>query len=247
MSSKQLSYRNQLLHDLALTQMLDDFDKLEESSDSSSSESDTDSEDNSGAGIAALATKILTQQYFRKWDTIPKFSGMLEAALVYFKQQRPTMFRSHARMSPTAFDALISFLRPLPEFYTNARTPQLPLESQALVTLKRFGSCGNAASVYQIAEWARIGQGTVDKVRRQVISAVLNSKMKEQHIIWPEKDSAEREGAKKVVQDLLIPECRGGWCMINGTLVPLFAKPWYYGERFFDRKTNYSLNVQVYF
>jgi len=33
--------------------------------------------------------------------------------------------------------------------------------------------------------------------------------------------------------------------MIDGTLVSLYSKPHYFGERFFDRKSNYSVNVQV--
>jgi hypothetical protein len=34
--------------------------------------------------------------------------------------------------------------------------------------------------------------------------------------------------------------------MVDGTLVPLFEKPHHFGEGYFDRKSNYSLNVQVY-
>jgi hypothetical protein len=33
--------------------------------------------------------------------------------------------------------------------------------------------------------------------------------------------------------------------MVDGTLVPLFAKPAHYGAQFFDRKSNYLVGVQV--
>lgn len=33
--------------------------------------------------------------------------------------------------------------------------------------------------------------------------------------------------------------------MVDGTLIPLFEKPGHHGEAYFDRKSNYSLNVQV--
>jgi hypothetical protein len=33
--------------------------------------------------------------------------------------------------------------------------------------------------------------------------------------------------------------------MVDGTLIPLFEKPGHHGEVYFDRKSNYSLNVQV--
>lgn len=33
--------------------------------------------------------------------------------------------------------------------------------------------------------------------------------------------------------------------MVDGTLVPLFMRPGFFGNTWFDRKSNYSLNVQV--
>jgi hypothetical protein len=33
--------------------------------------------------------------------------------------------------------------------------------------------------------------------------------------------------------------------MVDGSLVPLYARPAFYGNVFFDRKSNYSMNVQV--
>ncbi len=35
-----------------------------------------------------------------------------------------------------------------------------------------------------------------------------------------------------------------GSAMVDGTLVPLFEKPGGHGEGYYDRKGNYSLNVQ---
>ncbi|KAF8805036.1 hypothetical protein BYT27DRAFT_7105658, partial [Phlegmacium glaucopus] len=36
-----------------------------------------------------------------------------------------------------------------------------------------------------------------------------------------------------------------GFCIVDGTLVPLAKKPGHHGEGYFDCKSNYSLNVQV--
>jgi hypothetical protein len=33
--------------------------------------------------------------------------------------------------------------------------------------------------------------------------------------------------------------------MVDGTLVPLFMRPGFFGNTWFDRKSNYSMNVQV--
>lgn len=51
--------------------------------------------------------------------------------------------------------------------------------------------------------------------------------------------------AKEWVEDKSCPAWRNGWLMVDGTLVPLFRRPGYFGNVFFDRKSNYSLNVQV--
>jgi len=51
--------------------------------------------------------------------------------------------------------------------------------------------------------------------------------------------------AKDWVEKQSCPAWRNGWLMVDGTLVPLFRRPGYFGNVFFDRKSNYSLNVQV--
>lgn len=38
-----------------------------------------------------------------------------------------------------------------------------------------------------------------------------------------------------------------GYCMVDGTPIVLFQKPGYHGKAYFDRKSNYSLNLQVRF
>jgi len=33
--------------------------------------------------------------------------------------------------------------------------------------------------------------------------------------------------------------------MVDGTLVPLYCRPGFFGNTWFDRKSNYSMNVSV--
>lgn len=33
--------------------------------------------------------------------------------------------------------------------------------------------------------------------------------------------------------------------MVDKTLIPLYCKPYWYGDTFFDHKSNYSMNVQI--
>ena len=148
-------------------------------------------------------------------------------------------------MSPLSFTSLVSILQPMSCFNTNSHIPQIPLEKQLLLTLKHLGSYRNSASLANLAQWGGVGEGTVDKITRRVLSAVIESGLREKHVFWPESGSRRRERTKEMVTEKVIEDWRGGWCMIDGTLVPLCTKPHYFGERFFDRKSNYSVNVQV--
>ena len=56
---------------------------------------------------------------------------------------------------------------------------------------------------------------------------------------------AKIEHAMAWVEDNSCPAWCNGWCMVNGTLVPLFQCPHHFGNTFFDQKSNYSMNVQV--
>jgi hypothetical protein len=60
---------------------------------------------------------------------------------------------------------------------------------------------------------------------------------------WPTDEDKER--AKEWVESVSCAEWCDGFCMVDGTLVPLSQKPGHHGEAYFDRKSNYSLNVQV--
>ena len=55
----------------------------------------------------------------------------------------------------------------------------------------------------------------------------------------------EKEDAKMWVEAHSCKAWRDGWCLVDGTLIPLYDRPHWYGESYFDRKCNYSLNFQV--
>jgi len=56
---------------------------------------------------------------------------------------------------------------------------------------------------------------------------------------------AVKEEAKVWVEENSCQVWHNGWLMVDGTLVPLFQRPVFFGNTFFDHKSNYSLNVQV--
>ena len=55
----------------------------------------------------------------------------------------------------------------------------------------------------------------------------------------------EKEKVKLWVKEHSCKAWHNGWCLVDGTLIPLYAQPYWYGESYFDCKCNYLLNIQV--
>jgi hypothetical protein len=60
---------------------------------------------------------------------------------------------------------------------------------------------------------------------------------------WPSE--SEKRGASNWIEKHSCAAWRPGFAMVDGTLIPLYAKPARFGNQFYDRKSNYSLGVQV--
>jgi hypothetical protein len=119
----------------------------------------------------------------------------------------------------------------------------MPIEEQLAITLCHFGHYGNAASTMKVALWVGVGYGTIKLVTTQVMKAICDQQFRRATMPW--SDPAEIKWAKAWVEGHSCPAWRDGWLMVDGTLVPLFQRPHHHGNSFFDRKSNYSLNVQV--
>jgi hypothetical protein len=183
---------------------------------------------------------ILANRVLNTSDPVPKCS-QLYLVLVDFKAHDWKHFRLNLRVSPSTFDELVGYIQDHPIFQNRSNCPQYPVEIQLAIALFRFGHDGNAASVEAIAQWAGVSVGLVVKATRRVIIAFLA--LHDNVVCWP--SPAEKEQAKQWVEDNSCPAWRDGFCMVDGTLVPLAEKPGHHGEAYFDRKSNYSLNVQV--
>ncbi|KAI0753036.1 hypothetical protein C8Q80DRAFT_1053153, partial [Daedaleopsis nitida] len=157
--------------------------------------------------------------------------GFLPHVLQVYKHARPDMFRTELRVNPATFHRLVIRLQDDPVFTNQSPNAQLPVEVQIAITLYRFGHFSNAASLQKVANWAGYGKGMVDFVTRRVMA-----------IRYPTPE--EKEEAKAWVEAHSCKAWRNGWCMVDGTLVPLDERPFWYGESYFDRKSTYSLNVQ---
>ena len=234
-----------------------DDDKASSSSGSSDSGSDgssveSGSESNSddqtvAASDAMLRTSglLYTRRYLADRQPINKSGENLRLLLTDWKYTRPEIFRAHLRLTPECFDLLLTALHMDPVFQNNSNLPQIPVEKQLAIALYRFGHYGNAISTSMVGLWAGIGFGTVRLVTNRVLTAICREEFRRAVIYWP--TGADREEAKQWVEDNSCPAWRNGWAMVDGTLIPLYARPGYFGNTWYDRKNNYSLNLQVHF
>ncbi|KAF7309345.1 DDE Tnp4 domain-containing protein [Mycena indigotica] len=142
-----------------------------------------------------------------------------------WKHSNRVAFRGELRIWPTTFDKLLRKIEHYPVFTNNSNSPQTPVELQLAVALYQFGHDGNGASLQSVSWWSGLGKGTIPLCTRRVITSILGSGM-----------LAKTSGCW---------EWREGWCMVDGTLIPLVTIPSWYGPGYFDRKMNYSMNLQV--
>ena len=191
-------------------------------------------------GMAADLLQVITVTRVLNPHLVAKYS-QLDLVLIDFKFHDPKHFRRNLRVSPSTFDSLLEMIDTHPIFANNSNVSQRPVIEQLAVAMYRFGHNGNAASVEAVAQWAGVSAGSVVNYTRRVMIAYLA--LHDSAIRWPSED--EKEQSKQWVEVASCYAWRDGYCMVDGTAVVLFQKPGYHGEAYFDRKSNYSLNLQV--
>jgi hypothetical protein len=165
--------------------------------------------------------------------------------LDHFAIHCPDLFRMKLRVNPDIFDDILDQISDHPVFYNQSNNPQLPVAVQLAIFLNRAGHYGNVASNQDICQWAGISIRSVTNCTNRVMTALL-----EQHdtfINFPALDSDDAAHACCYVQSKSCLEWRNGILAVDGSLFNLFQKPGHYGESFYTRKSQYSLNCQVYF
>ncbi|KDR81304.1 hypothetical protein GALMADRAFT_60427 [Galerina marginata CBS 339.88] len=228
----------------------DDSDDSMDSSDSSatSSSSESSSDDDSDFMTPAETYvhhmgNLYHQRYMAERTEIPKTQALMQFLLGDYKDRFPHIFRSYLRIDPDCFDSLVDAIHDDDIFHNNSNNSQMPVDEQVAIALYRFGHYGNAASIMKVALQFGVGFGTVHLVTTRVLKACCSERFRSSSVQWAsERIKAE---AKDWVEKNSCPAWRNGWLMVDGTLVPLFRRPGYFGNVFFDRKSNYSLNVQL--
>jgi hypothetical protein len=223
-------------------------------SDTSSSSDSHDSESSSSSSEDAPVTMtseilldtlgdLYSQRYLNDRQSIQKTTSNMHLLLHEYRVSCPEIFHTYVRVTPECFDAILAAIRDDPVFHNNSQNAQHPMAEQLAIALFRFGHFGNAASTLKVALWAGVGYGTVDSITKRVMTAVCWESFQHRTLHWA--DESEKETAKAWVGQNSCPAWRDGWLMVDGTLVPLFACPGFYGNTWYDRKSNYSMNVQV--
>jgi hypothetical protein len=73
--------------------------------------------------------------------------------------------------------------------------------------------------------------------------AILRPSFMQEAVRFPTQE--EKEKVKEWVANHSCRAWRHGWCLVDGTLVSLHKRPNWFRESYFNRKCNYSLNIQV--
>jgi hypothetical protein len=203
-----------------------------------------------GPSVAKQVRKYIEDMYSTRYEEprdkpVPHPPAQMPHVLKILKVERPDHFREILRVTPYTFDKLREKIEDDPVFFNNSNNPQIPVEEQLAITLYRFGHDGNAASQASVGRWAGTGKGSPALHTKRVMTAVLRPTFMNEAVRLPTPE--EKIKAKDWVEAHSCRAWRHGWIFVDGTLIPLFDRPHWYGESYFDRKCNYSLNVQVRF
>ena len=130
------------------------------------------------------------------------------------------------------FDALVNQISEDVVFTNNSNNPQLPVDIQLAITLYCFGHDGNASGLQSSSTWAGVGKGTVHNCTCRVMTAILCPEFMNNTVQWP--TDAEKEEAKEWIEMHSCQAWRDGWCMVDGSLIPLPSQLTWYGESYYD-------------
>jgi hypothetical protein len=195
-------------------------------------------------GIEAELDEVLAARVLFKPLEPPMYISQLPL-LAHQAEHCPALFQKKLWVSPAIFDAILDQISGHSIFSNNSNNPQLPVAIQLAIFLNRAGHYGNASSPEDVCQWAGVSVGSVIKCTNHVMVALLDQHDTFMQFPLPNSQNAQR--CKSYVSAHTCPEWMDGYLVADGSHFPLYTKPGFYGETFFDRKSKYSLNCQVGF
>ena len=217
------------------------------------SESESDSQDSDNMvtdkpyhhlldGIAALIDEVEKARFLNHLD-VPLLHAPQLHLLEHFAVFRPHLFCKKLRVDPAIFDCIVNKIHEHDIFHSGSNNLQLPVSIQLAIFLNRAGHYGNAISPEDVAQWAGVSVGSVINCTHRVMIALLS--LHNEYIGVPPLESEEMELLRKFVEERTCPGWWNGVFAADGSAIPLFQKPGYFGKTFYDRKSTYSMNFQV--
>jgi len=164
--------------------------------------------------------------------------------LEYFADDCPHLFQKKVCIDPQIFDCILDEISDHPIFQSKSNNPQLPVAIQLAIFLNHAGHYGNACSPEDVCQWAGVSIGSVINCTNHVMIVILS-----QHNTFVDlsgEDSEDPERSHQRVESQSCNAWQNGIFVVDGSAINLFAKLSVYGETFYDRKSRYSLNCQVY-
>ncbi|KAL9934373.1 hypothetical protein V8E36_006829, partial [Tilletia maclaganii] len=220
-----------------------DWDSDEDSASSVSSMSeDNDTEDDLSRHILLAArfydslSALRTLHPRRDKRQTVKLHVQLQQLRVSGSPSDIRTFRRLVRVLPEAFDHLVSILTPH-EIFANKdpRRSQAPVAEQLAVTLYWLGRNGNGGGTEDVALACGCVEGSVHLFVRRVVDALYDARGPA--LCWAGQE--ERQEAQNwVAQRVGCPEWAHGWCMTDGSQIPLAFAPskQAHQKEYFDRK-----------
>jgi DDE superfamily endonuclease len=186
---------------------------------------------------ASVIQLISSRRYLNVRAPVPKSRHWVNNVLNELDDER---FKTETRVSRNAFDFILEKIKDHPIFHRSEKNnQQLPVENQLHIALYRFGRYGNGASIRDIANHAGIGEGTVEKITRRIITALLS--LEPQYLCW--YSQGEKNAMKARIDATFgFPECIG---FLDGTSVILDLKPEKNHQDYYNRKSRYAINAQI--
>lgn len=210
-------------------------------------DSDSEDEDEESHHLSCHVCQAIRHLYIQCYevprDEMPQGPGYIYHVLDVLMHQRPDLFHEELHITPQTFQKILSEIIDDPIFSNELHNEQRVVHEQLAITLYHFGHSGNAASQQKVARWVDAGKGSIGLITRRVMTAILRPQFMMKAVHMP--TVTEKADAKAWVAAHSCKAWRNGWCMVDGTLIPLYDRPYWYGESYFDWKCNYSLNLQV--
>ena len=88
----------------------------------------------------------------------------MDICLYNYKTSQPDIFYQEVHIYPQTFDLLVLQLTKISVFYNQDGPPQIAVEKQVLITLRRLGTYGNGVSLEKCLHWARVRKGTIELI-----------------------------------------------------------------------------------